>query len=63
VKNFLNHLDVHLDEILKVNTIGALAFIVSWSDFDHWLRTLGLVAALAYTSVKIAQSIKDLKKK
>lgn len=62
MKDFLQHLDVHLDDILKVNTIGALAFIVSWSDFDHWLRTLGLVAALVYTSVKIAQALKDLKK-
>ena len=62
MKDFLQHLDVHVDDILKVNTIGALAFIVSWSDFDHWLRTLGLVAALVYTSVKILQSLKDLKK-
>jgi hypothetical protein len=62
MRDFLQHLDVHIDDILKVNTIGALAFIVSWSDFDHWLRTLGLVAALVYTSVKILQALKDLKK-
>jgi hypothetical protein len=62
MRDFLQHLDVHIDDILKVNTIGALAFIVSWSDFDHWLRTLGLVSALVYTSVKILQALKDLKK-
>jgi hypothetical protein len=62
MKNFLHHLDVHVDEIVKVNAVGALAFFVSWSDFDHWLRTLGLIAALCYTSVKIAQAVKDLKK-
>jgi hypothetical protein len=62
MKDFLKHLDVHLDDILKVNTIGALAFIVSWSDFDHWIRTLGLIAALVYTCCKIAQALKDLKR-
>ena len=62
MKDFLQHLEAQIDDILKVNTIGALAFIVSWSDFDHWLRTLGLLLAIVYTSVKIAQAIKDLRK-
>ena len=62
MKDFFFHLDGKLDEIVKVNAIGALAFIVSWSDFDHWLRTFGLIAALVYTVLKIAQTIKDMKK-
>lgn len=62
IRNFLQQLDTHVDDILKVNTIGAVAFVVSWSDFDHWIRTLGLVAALVYTICKIAQAIKDLKR-
>jgi hypothetical protein len=62
MKDFFLHLDGKVDEIVKVNAIGALAFIVSWSDFDHWLRTFGLIAALIYTVLKIAQTIKDMKK-
>jgi hypothetical protein len=62
MKDFFLHLDGKLDEIIKVNAIGALAMAISWSDFDHWLRTFGLVAALIYTLLKIAQTIKDMKK-
>jgi len=62
MRSFFLTLDGKIDEIVKVNAIGAAAFIVSWSDFDHWLRTLGLIAALVYTGLKIAQTIKDMKK-
>lgn len=62
MKDFFLHLDGKLDEIVKVNAIGALAMAISWSDFDHWLRTFGLIAALIYTILKIAQTIKDMKK-
>ena len=62
MKDFFLHLDGKLDEIVKVNAIGALAMAISWSDFDHWLRTLGLFAALIYTALKIAQTIKEIRK-
>jgi hypothetical protein len=62
IRAFLSSLDGKLDDIVKVNAVGAVAFIVSWSDFDHWLRTLGLIAALIYTGLKIAQTIKEIRK-
>jgi hypothetical protein len=62
MRDFIQHLDSKIDDIIKVNAIGAFAFIVSWSDFDHWLRTLGLIAALVYTGLKIAQTIKEIRK-
>jgi len=62
MKDFFLHLDGKLDEIVKVNAIGALAMAISWSDFDHWLRTFGLIAALIYTVLKIAQTIREIKK-
>lgn len=61
MKDFFNSLETYIDDIVKVNVIGAVAFIVSWTDLDHALRTLGLVAALIYTVVKIVQAVKDLK--
>lgn len=62
MKDFFNHLDGHLDDIVKVNLIGLAAFAASWTDIDHALRTLGLVAALVYTIFKIAQTIKEISK-
>jgi hypothetical protein len=62
MRTFLSSLDGKLDDIVKVNTVGAVAFIVSWSDFDHWFRTLGLIAALIYTIIKIIQSVKEMQK-
>ena len=62
MKDFLRELESHIDDIFKVNAIGLTAFAVSWTDLDHALRTLGLVAALVYTSVKIVQALRDLKK-
>ena len=62
IRAFLSSLDGKLDDIVKVNAVGAVAFIVSWSDFDHWLRTLGLISALIYTGLKIAQTIKEIRK-
>lgn len=62
MKDFFHHLENHIDDITKVNFIGLAAFVVSWTDLDHALRTLGLVAALVYTVVKIVQAVKDLKR-
>ena len=62
MREFISNLDGKIDDIVKVNAVGAVAFIVSWSDFDHWLRTLGLIAALVYTGLKIAQTIKEIRK-
>ena len=62
IRQFLSSLDGKIDDIVKVNAVGAVAFVVSWSEFDHWLRTLGLVAALVYTGLKIAQTIKEIRK-
>jgi len=63
IAEFIAALDGKMDDIIKVNAIGATAFIVSWSDFDQWFRTLGLVAATVYTLLKIVQTIKEILKK
>jgi len=62
MRDFIQQLDTKVDDIIKVNAVGALAFVVSWSDFDHWLRTLGLIAALIYTGLKIVQTVKEIRK-
>jgi len=62
MRAFLQSLDTKVDDIVKVNAVGAVAFVVSWSDFDHYLRTLGLILALVYTSCKIYQAVQEIKK-
>jgi len=61
MKDFFHHLETHIEDICKVNLIGLAAFAVSWTDIDHAIRTLGLVAALVYTCIKIVQAVRDLK--
>jgi len=62
IREFLQHLDGKADDIVKVNAVGAVAFVISWSDFDHYLRTAGLILALVYTSCKIWQAIQEIRK-
>ena len=62
MRAFLHSLDAKVDDIFKVNAVGAVAFVVSWSDFDHYLRTAGLILALVYTCCKIYQAIKEIRK-
>jgi hypothetical protein len=62
MKDFFHNLEAHIDDIVKVNFVGLTAFAVSWTEMDHALRTLGLIAALVYTCTKIVQALKDLKK-
>ena len=62
MRAFLQSLDGKVDDIVKVNAVGAVAFVISWSDFDHYLRTAGLILALVYTSCKIYQALKEIRK-
>jgi hypothetical protein len=62
MRAFLQSLDAKVDDIVKVNAVGAVAFVVSWSDFDHYLRTAGLILALVYTACKIYQALKEIRK-
>jgi hypothetical protein len=62
IRTFLASLDAKLDDIVKVNAITAASVIVSLGDFEQWTRVIGLVAALIYTSLKIVQTIKDIRK-
>ena len=62
IRQFLHHLDGKADDIVKVNAVGAVAFVISWSDFDHYLRTAGLILALVYTSCKIYQAVKEIRR-
>jgi hypothetical protein len=48
----------HIEEIAKVGSVNAAAFIISLSNVEGFLRVAGVAAALLYTCMKIAQLIK-----
>ena len=54
-------LERNVDEMLKVNFINIAALAVSWSEFDQWIRTAGLLAAFVYTVVKIIQTVQEIR--
>jgi hypothetical protein len=54
-------LERNVDELVKVNFVNLAALAVSWSEFDQWIRTAGLVAALVYTIVKTVQTVQEIK--
>lgn len=60
---FLLMLERNVDEMLKVNFLNLAALAVSWSEFDQWIRTLGLVAALIYTVTKTVQTVIEIRNK
>ena len=54
-------LERNVDEMLKVSFLNLAALAVSWSEFDQWIRTAGLLAALIYTIVKTVQTVQEIK--
>jgi hypothetical protein len=60
---FLLMLERNVDEMLKVSFLNLAALAVSWSEFDQWIRTLGLVAALVYTVTKTVQTVIEIRNK
>lgn len=54
-------LERNVDEMLKVNFVNLAALAVSWSEFDQWIRTAGLLAAFVYTVVKIIQTVQEIR--
>jgi hypothetical protein len=56
-------LERNVDEMLKVSFLNLAALAVSWSEFDQWIRTLGLVAALVYTVTKTVQTVIEIRNK
>ena len=55
--------EAHIDDLLKVNFINALALVVSISDFETSVRIFSCAAAGVYTIVKIVQTVQDIKNK
>ena len=55
--------EAHIDDLVKVNLINALALIVSISDFETSVRIFSCAAAGVYTIVKIVQTVQDIKSK
>ena len=55
-------LDHHLEEIFKVNFVNVAAFVVSFGEFSDFLRTVVMLASLAYTVVKTIEAVKNLRK-
>ena len=55
--------EAHIDDIVKVNLINALALVVSISDFETSVRIFSCAAAGVYTIVKIVQTVQDIKNK
>jgi hypothetical protein len=55
--------EAHIDDLVKVNLINALALVVSISDFETSVRIFSCAAAGVYTIVKIVQTVQDIKNK
>jgi len=55
--------EAHIDDLVKVNLINALALVVSISDFETSVRIFSCAAAGIYTIVKIVQTVQDIKNK
>lgn len=55
--------EAHIDDMLKVNFINVLAFVVSISDFEIYVRIFSMCAAAVYTIVKIVQTVQDIRGK
>jgi len=53
----------HIDDLVKVNFINALALVVSISDFETSVRIFSCAAAGVYTIVKIVQTIVEIRTK
>jgi hypothetical protein len=53
----------HIDDLVKVNFINALALVVSISDFEASVRIFSMCAAAVYTIVKIVQTVQDIRNK
>jgi len=47
----------HFDDIVQVAFINGAALAVSVSDFEQYIRILGLVMACIYTGIKIWQAL------
>jgi hypothetical protein len=47
----------HVDDIRQVAFINGAALAVSVSDFEQYIRILGLVMACVYTGIKIWQAL------
>jgi hypothetical protein len=48
----------HLEEIVKVGTINAAAWMISLSNVEEFFRVAGVAAAFFYTCMKIIQLVK-----
>lgn len=48
----------HIEEIVKVGTINAAAWMISLSNVEEFFRVAGVAAACIYTCMKIMQLIK-----
>lgn len=55
--------EAHIDDLVKVNLINALAIAVSISDFETSVRIFSCAAAGVYTIVKIVQTVQDIRGK
>jgi hypothetical protein len=48
----------HVEEIVKVGTINAAAWMISLSNVEEFFRVAGIAAAFLYTCMKILQLAK-----
>jgi hypothetical protein len=55
--------EAHIDDLVKVNFINALALVVSISDFEASVRVFSMCAAAVYTIVKIVQTVQEMRGK
>lgn len=52
----------HLLDLATVNALNLGALVVSLSEAEQWIRVAGCLLAAIYTSLKIIESIKALRK-
>lgn len=50
----------HVGDLLKVNGVNVLAFIVSISEVEASVRIFSCIAAGLYTSAKLVQTIQEI---
>ena len=55
--------EAHIDDLVKVNFINALALVVSISDFETSVRIFSCAAASVYTIAKIVQTVQEIRGK
>lgn len=53
----------HVIDLARVNFVNIAAISLSLTDVEQWVRLLGMVVALVYTTAKTVQLIREMMEK